>query len=119
LRDRIRSQIEALYRALVTNRGQTSSELRKTLEAYGARLRGARLEASALPKELETYADKVARYAYRVTDEDIEGLKESGYTEDQIYEITLCLAIGAGLGRLEHGLSVLEESHNALANPRE
>lgn len=50
---------------------------------------------------------KVARHAYTVTDGDIAALREAGYSEDAIFEITLSAAVGAGLARLERGLAVL------------
>jgi hypothetical protein len=63
-----------------------------------------------LPKELRAYVDKVARHAYRITDEDVEGLKRTGHSEDAIFEITAAAALGAAIMRLERGLIVLHES---------
>jgi len=53
------------------------------------------------------YVEKVALHAYRVTDADIDGLREAGYSEDAVFEITLSAALGAGLGRLERGMAAL------------
>lgn len=38
--------------------------------------------------------DKVARNAYRVTDEDITAAETSGLSEDQVFEIVVCAAVG-------------------------
>jgi hypothetical protein len=50
---------------------------------------------------------KVAKYAYDVTDKDVTALREAGYSDDQIFEATVSAALGAGLVRLEWGLSAL------------
>ena len=52
-------------------------------------------------------ANKVTLNAYKITDQDVQRLKEAGYSEDAIFEITLCASVGAGLTRLERGLMVL------------
>jgi hypothetical protein len=43
-----------------------------------------------------------------VTDEDMARLKALGYTEDDLFEITLSAALGAGRTRLECGLVALK-----------
>lgn len=63
-----------------------------------------------LAPELRDYVDKVARHAYRVTDEDVAALKRAGYSEDAIFEVTAAAALGAAILRLERGLIVLHES---------
>jgi hypothetical protein len=60
-----------------------------------------------IPEPLAVYAEKVARYAYRVTDDDVRKLQAAGYSEDQIFEATLSLALGAAQRRLQAGLGPL------------
>ncbi len=60
-----------------------------------------------VPEELEGWVEKVARHAYRTTDEDIESLKAAGYSEDQLFELTVAAALGAARGRLESALATL------------
>ena len=50
----------------------------------------------------------MALHAYKVTDRDIDELKQAGYSEDAIFEITLSAALGAGQSRLERALAALE-----------
>jgi hypothetical protein len=50
---------------------------------------------------------KVAKHAYQVTDEERTALHQAGYSHDQIFEVTVSAALGAGLMRLESGLSAL------------
>jgi hypothetical protein len=83
------------------------------VEAYAARLSGGTRVKHEIPIDLVAYVDKVALYAYKTTDQDIEQLKEAGYSEDEIFEITLCASVGASLARLERGLMALKGDLNA------
>jgi len=100
---------EALRHGLMTGPGHTSSELRRAVEARSGLLSGRPAAASLpeLPPRVAAYVEKIARHAYRVTDEDIEGLRRDGYSEDAVFEITLSAALGAGLARLERGMAAL------------
>lgn len=60
------------------------------------------------PPELEPYLEKVRLHAYKVVDRNVEDLKASGFTEDEIFEHTVSAAVAAGLGRLDAALRVLE-----------
>jgi hypothetical protein len=62
----------------------------------------------AIPDDLKPYADKVARHAYRVTDRDIAALRDAGYDDDAIFEITVAVALGVGLHRRDVGLAAIE-----------
>ncbi len=59
------------------------------------------------PPEFATYLDKVRNGAYKVTDADVQALKDAGYSDDEIFEQTVAAAVGAGLHRLERGLACL------------
>ena len=59
------------------------------------------------PPELEPYLDKVRNEAYKVKDDDVQALKDAGFSDDEIFEQTVSAAVGAGLHRLERGLSCL------------
>ena len=56
--------------------------------------RRAAFDNAGLAKPLNTLIDKVTNQAYKVTDEDIEAAKASGLSEDQIFEIVVCAAVG-------------------------
>src|SRR3954449_3560499 len=70
--------------------------------------RAAAAQAADVPEALGGYLDKVARHAYKVTDEDVEALRAAGYSEDEVFEATVSCALGAGLRRLETGLSAID-----------
>lgn len=71
------------------------------------RLRQAAYPDREAARDFAPYLDKVRKNAYKVTDEDIEALKDVGYSEDVIFEQTVSVAVAAGLERLEAGLEVL------------
>jgi alkylhydroperoxidase family enzyme len=52
-----------------------------------------------VPVDTSAYVDKVRKHAYRVTDEDVAQLRARGYTEDQLFELTIAASLGAGLAR--------------------
>jgi alkylhydroperoxidase family enzyme len=60
-----------------------------------------------VPQALTTFVDRIAQHAYRVTDDDVVAVRQAGYSEQAIFEITTSAALGAGLARLERGLAAL------------
>ncbi len=102
------ANIKALTEAVLNSEGISKLEIRHAVEARVAKHGGATRQAEVLPDDLIAYVDKVAFHAYKVTDEDIENLKASGYSEDEIFEITVSAALGAGLARVEHSLNLLK-----------
>jgi alkylhydroperoxidase family enzyme len=93
---RYEALVDALRRAVFDSPGDVD----RTLRDAARRNEG-------LPDALRAYVDKVARHAHKITDEEVEALKKAGYTEDQLFEITVSAAVGAGLKRLELGLAPL------------
>ncbi len=59
------------------------------------------------PRTMASYLTKVREHAYTVTDSDVEALKASGITEDEIFEQTVAAAIGQGLRRLDKAMDVI------------
>lgn len=97
----------------------------ETVERYGrlvAGLRHAVLDApavtdpatrraaavgDALAEPCGGYAAKVRVESSRVTDADLDRLRQAGRDEDEIFEITVAAAVGAALASLDAGLDVL------------
>jgi hypothetical protein len=67
-------------------------------------------ENAGLGEPLRTLIDKVARQPTRVTDEDIAAVLTSGESEDQLFELVVCAAIGAATRQYEAALHALEEA---------
>jgi alkylhydroperoxidase family enzyme len=76
-------------------------------DPYVERLREAARPERPAPPEFTTYLEKVRLHAYKVTDRDVQALKDAGFTEDQIFEHTVSTAVAAGFDRLEAGLGAL------------
>ena len=96
--------------ALSTRAGALAAEVRQATLGRAAATGGARLGGGELSPALHGYVDKVARHAYRVTDEDIAALRTAGYSDDQLFEVTLSAAVGAAWARLDRGLAALKGS---------
>lgn len=102
--------IQHIANAILTTPGDADVNLRRAVETRAAQHGGRPTteHRAEVPPELIKYIDKVALHAYKVTDTDVEALRQAGYSEDAILEITLSAALGAGLSRLERGLRALK-----------
>src|SRR5712671_4499407 len=100
-----------LVDSVLATPGHTAGELRHAVLGRAARLGGGRdpagRPANGVPTPLAGYVDKVALLAYKVTDEDLTAMQQAGNSDDVLFEVTVSAALGAGLGRLERGLSAL------------
>jgi hypothetical protein len=70
--------------------------------------RRAAFDNTGLADPLRTLIDKVAKHAYRVIDEDIAAATASGLSEDQIFEMVVCAAIGEATRQYDTALAALE-----------
>ena len=93
----IRQARKALVRRILEGAGTASSFNR--LAAFNNR---------GLSESLGALVDRVARHPYRVTDEDIAAAKAAGLTEDQVFEIVVCAAIGQATRQYDAAFAALE-----------
>jgi hypothetical protein len=93
----IRQARKALANRILEGAGEASPSERK-----------AAFNNSGVAEPVGTLVDKVARHAYRVTDEDINSVKMSGLSEDQVFEIVVCAAIGQATRQYDTALAALE-----------
>lgn len=108
------AKIKMLVDSVLNSGGDSDPELRRAVEQHVAALAGRLPEGAVqLPPELAGIIDKIARYAYRVTDEEIDNLKNTGYSEDAIFELMLSAALGAGIARLERGMAAMRGGADA------
>lgn len=106
--DKHQDFMNQLNTAVFQSKGVTERWLRMAVKTAAApSSEQLELGESPIPVVLRPYLNKVARYAYKVTDRDIETLKTQGYVDDAIFELTVSAAVGAGLGRLQRGLAAL------------
>lgn len=111
---KVRHAIETL----LSEPAHCSSELRCAINDYACRRSTGPATAIGIPAELVSYIDKIVLYAYKVSDDDIDRLRAAGYSEDALFEITLCASSGAADARLMTGLQALAQA-NAVSHPNE
>lgn len=70
--------------------------------------RRAAFKHEEVPERLRSLVEKVAKHAYKVTDEDITEVKAAGFSEDEIFELTVCAAVGQANRQYEGALAVLD-----------
>jgi hypothetical protein len=75
-----------------------------------AEVRGALIDGESGAETIAAYADRVRHDAISIKDDDVAALIAAGYTEDQVYEITVASALGEGLRRMKAGLAALADS---------
>ncbi len=92
---------EGLVKRLVSGDGRASPEDR--VRAF---------DNADLPEPLETLAAEVATGAGHVTDDDIDRARMAGFTEDQIFELVICSAVGAATRQYERGLTALAHARS-------
>jgi predicted metal-dependent phosphotriesterase family hydrolase len=94
---------ERLVKRLVSGDGTTSPEDR--VRAFNH---------ADLTEPLEMLLAEVATGAGHVTDEAIDRAKMAGFTEDQIFELVVCAAVGAATRQYESGLTALAHTRSNL-----
>ena len=52
--------------------------------------------------------EKVARNAWKVTAADVEAARAAGVSEDEIFELTVCAALGQASRQLESALAAVD-----------
>jgi hypothetical protein len=97
--DKKRAAGKALEDRILNGEGRASRDQRA--RAFGN---------SGLPEPLHTLLDKVAAKPAQVTDADVAAAKASGVSEDQIFELVICAAVGQAARQYEAGLAALAEA---------
>ncbi|TDW99064.1 hypothetical protein [Dinghuibacter silviterrae] len=72
--------------------------------------RRAAFDNSSLMEPLKTLIDKVANDAYRISDGDVDAVKRSGKSEDEIFELVICGAVGQASRQYNNALSALRQA---------
>lgn len=93
----------ALYKELIT----------RILEGYGkasVEKRRSAFNNSVLDEPLSTLINKVALQPSKITDEDFRKVITSGFSEDQIFELVICSAVGQAVRQYESALKALSQA---------
>jgi hypothetical protein len=70
--------------------------------------RRAAFDNERLAEPVRTLIDKVAKHAYKVTDDDVAAVRASGVSEDQIFELAVCAAIGEATRQYDTAMAALD-----------
>ena len=81
--------------------------------------RRAAFHNTGLPEPLHALVDKVARRPYQVTDDDIAAARGAGLSEDQIFEIVVCAAVGQATRQYTAALAALGAATERAHAPRD
>jgi len=69
--------------------------------------RKAAFDNAGLSEPLRTLIEKVAKSARTVTDQDVAAVRAAALSEDQIFELVVCGAVGQAMRQHERGLAAL------------
>ena len=100
--------VQDMIEALFDSPGKSDPSL---LRAVFERTRAGAWEVPATQPgalKLRELVEKIDERPWTVSDEDLSSLLHDGYCEDQIFELTVASAAGAGVRRFEAGLRALE-----------
>src|SRR5712671_6807746 len=82
----------------------------RVLEGGGSASRAERRAAfdnATLTEPLHGLISKVAKHPAQITDEDIAAVKASGLSEDQVFELVVCAAVGQASRQYQNALAAL------------
>jgi len=72
--------------------------------------RRASFDDAVVGEPLQTLIGKVAREPTRINDADIALVKRSGLSEDEVFELVVCAAVGQATRQYESALAALAEA---------
>ena len=84
--------------------------VQRVLEGDGRASRAERLAAfnnATLTEPLHGLINKVAKHPTQITDDDVAAVKTSGLSEDQIFELVVCAAVGQATRQYQNALAAL------------
>lgn len=96
----IREARRALVARILAGEGHTGPAQRRA--AFGS--------AAELPEVLQTLVGKVAREPRSVRDADFAAARAAGFSEDQLFELVVCAAIGQASRQYEAALAALDRA---------
>ncbi|MDL4819227.1 hypothetical protein [Actinomadura opuntiae] len=98
--DRKRAAHRALVERVLNGEGKASAQQRA--HAFG--------NDGLSPPSLDALIGKVVDRSAQITDADVVAAKASGCTEDQLFELVVCAAVGRSTRLYEAGLTALAEA---------
>jgi len=103
--DKKRAMHQALVDRILNGEGKASAEQRTRA-----------FTNDGLPPPLDALIAKVADSPAQVTADDLTAAKASGCTEDELFELVVCAAVGQSTRLYEAGLAALAEARPGHAS---
>ncbi|MEU8073861.1 hypothetical protein AB0B31_00320 [Catellatospora citrea] len=100
------SLFAVLRHAVLDGPGSTPSRVRHVV---------AHAKLDEVSHELRGYVDTMREHAWRSTDQQVRDLLTVGWSEDQVFELTVAVALGAGQRRLDAGLAAIARAQTRQA----
>lgn len=107
---RIPPPVEEMVQSVLHGPGDADLEIRQAVFQHAMSYLGFPHEDQPLPKNISPYIDKVIRQASEITDQDIKDLLAEGWSEAEIFEITVSAAVASGYGRLKIAWAALSQA---------
>jgi len=76
----------------------------------GTAARRAAYENSGVNPRARDLMNKVVRQAWTVTDDDVRATRVAGLSEDEIFELTICAALGQATRQLNSAIAALDSA---------
>jgi alkylhydroperoxidase family enzyme len=92
--DDARSLLEAMSRTVFDGPGHAPAAQRRAVGGRGGEV----------PRALTGLVEKIRKSAYKVTDEDVAAARAAGFSEEQLFELTIATALGTALDRRQLAL---------------
>lgn len=105
---RLPASLQKAIDALFTQPGETAPSLRREI------LQRNRSGSGPVAEAIQPLVDKIAHCPWTVDDQDYARLQAAGYSEAQLYDVTLAAAMGAGLKRFDAGLRAIDEASGCV-----
>jgi len=102
--------VQEVVNAVLGQNGTSATALRQVVMEHARALSCSQEPILAPSHPWQPYIATVTEHAYRVTNAQMEECKANGHSEDDIFELTIAAALGAGLARLERGLAAIEKT---------
>lgn len=103
-------EIEALVESVTNGDGNSDKALRQAVFRRGMAALGFAETDTDIPEGLVHYIDTTTCHAPDVTEQDIQDLLNKGWSEPEIFEVTVATAVAAGNGRLRIAWNALAEA---------
>ncbi|MFD4291929.1 hypothetical protein ACFWQG_01765 [Rhodococcus sp. NPDC058532] len=78
--------------------------------------RASAFAGTGLPPAVQPLIDKIVDGPTRVTDADVAAAEAAGYSEDQLFELVVCAAVGRSSRLYHSGLAALDAATDGRAD---